>query len=106
MWATLGYSGADWVPTFHRTIAYISIFANGTQSAIGDLVVKLMATIVQVLRFPHRFELIMLMMACVLLPMSYLWVHKSLLEKLPVGWVRLRKISPDTDGRPLFCTLF
>jgi len=91
MWATMGYSGASWVPTFHRTIAYISIFANGTQSTIGDLVLQLMATIVQVLRFPHRFELIMLMMACVLLPISYIWLHQWLLEKLPVGWVHLRK---------------
>ena len=94
MWATLGYSGADWVPTFHRTMAYISNIANDSQSGVGDLVVKLMATIVQVLRFPHRFELIMLMMACVLLPMSYLWVHKSVLDKLPVGWVRLRRYLP------------
>lgn len=94
MWATLGYSGAAWVPTFHRTMAYISNIANDSQSVIGDLVVKLMATIVQVLRFPHRFELIMLMMACVLLPMSYLWVHKALLDKLPVGWVRLRRYLP------------
>ena len=75
-------------------MAYISNIANDSQSGIGDLVVKLMATIVQVLRFPHRFELIMLMMACVLLPMSYLWVHKALLEKLPVGWVRLRRYLP------------
>ncbi|UCC54362.1 MAG: hypothetical protein JSV68_10420 [Anaerolineaceae bacterium] len=91
MWATMGYSGASWVPTFHRTIAFISIFANGTQSAIGDLVVRLMGTIVQVLRFPHRFELIMLMMACVLLPMNFLWLHRWLQPKIPEKWIGLRR---------------
>lgn len=59
MWATLGYTGAEGVPTFHRTIAFISNLANGTQTGIGDLVVTLMSTITQVLRFPHRFQLIM-----------------------------------------------
>ena len=74
MWATLGYSGPEWLPTFHRTIALISNFANGTQTGIGDLVVTLMSSITQVLRFPHRFQLIMLMMACVLLPLAVVWV--------------------------------
>ncbi len=88
MWATLGYSGASWLPTFHRTIAAASIFANGTQSSIGDLVVRLTGTIVQVLRFPHRFEFILFLMACVLLPISYLWLHKWLLSKAPDNWIR------------------
>jgi hypothetical protein len=94
MWATLGYSGAEWVPTFHRTIAFISNFSNGTQSTVGDLVVQLMGTIVQVLRFPHRFELIMLMMACVLLPISTLWLHQWLAKKLPSTSFQLRKYFP------------
>ncbi len=77
MWATLGYSGAAWAPTFHRTIAFISNFANGTQSLPGDLVVKLLATVVQVLRFPHRFELIMFMMACVLVSIGFVWAYET-----------------------------
>lgn len=80
MWATLGYSTAPWVPTFHRTIAFISLTANGLQSGIGDLIVKLMGTIVQVLRFPHRFELVTFMMACILISISIIWLHHVFME--------------------------
>ena len=81
MWATLGYSGAEGVPTFHRTIAFVSNLANGTQTGIGDLVVTLMSTITQVLRFPHRFQLIMLMLSCVLLPMGFVWLENEVAER-------------------------
>ena len=65
-----GYSEPGWLPTFHRTIAAISRLAYGSQSTIGDLVLTITSTIVQVLRFPHRFELILFMMACMLMPIS------------------------------------
>ncbi len=74
MWATLGYSDPQWFPTFHRTIALISRTADGMQSPIGDLILKLTSTIVQVLRFPHRFQLILFMMSCVLMPISLAWI--------------------------------
>lgn len=81
MWATMGYSGASWFPTFHRTMAFISITANGMQSGIGDLVVKLMGTIVQVLRFPHRFELVTFMVATILISLTLVWLHDTFMEK-------------------------
>jgi len=81
MWATLGYTGAEGVPTFHRTIAFVSNLANGTQTGIGDLVVTLMSTITLVLRFPHRFRLIMLMLSCVLLPMGFVWLENEVAER-------------------------
>ncbi|MFM8321194.1 MAG: hypothetical protein ACKOC5_09795 [Chloroflexota bacterium] len=94
MWATLGYSEPSWMPTFHRTIAFISNFANGTQTLPGDLVVKLLATIVQVLRFPHRFEFIMFVMACVMAPMSLVWM-----EGQASAWLRQRfNASPLARG--------
>jgi Bacterial SH3 domain len=74
MWATLGYSDPQWLPTFHRTIAAISQAAYGMQSTQGDLIVRLTSTIVQVLRFPHRFQLILFMMACLLIPISLVWI--------------------------------
>jgi len=40
--------------------------------------VKLMGTIVQVLRFPHRFLLILFMLACIILPMSLIWFEAFL----------------------------
>jgi len=81
-WATLGFSGPDYIPTFHRTIATISNVANGTQSTVGDLVVKLMGTVVQVLRFPHRFQLIVFMMACILIPIAMIWVDEAYRAKV------------------------
>lgn len=78
MWATLGYTQPDWLPTFHRTIAFISNFANGMRSFIGDLVVSLLATVVQVLRFPHRFEFIMFVFGCLVIPISLIWIEDEL----------------------------
>ena len=93
MWATLGYSGATWFPTFHRTMAFISLKANATQTGIGDLIVKLMATIVQVLRFPHRFELVTLMLVCITVPMTLVWLH-DVFQKINfnnLSWMRTEK---------------
>lgn len=81
MWATMGYSGPDWVPTFHRTMAFISVTANGMQSGIGDLVVRLMGTVVQVLRFPHRFELVTFMVATILISITMVWLHDTFMKK-------------------------
>jgi hypothetical protein len=78
MWATLGYTDPSWMPTFHRTIALISNFANGTRTLIGDLVVTLLATVVQVLRFPHRFEFIMFVMGCIMIPVSLVWIEQEI----------------------------
>ncbi|HRW45962.1 MAG: hypothetical protein M9936_24200 [Caldilinea sp.] len=83
MWATLGYSEPEWLPTFHRTIALISRTAYGMQSTIGDLVLMITSTIVQVLRFPHRFELILFMVACILMPISLTMIIQWL-----QGWLR------------------
>ncbi|MCC9074830.1 hypothetical protein FKZ61_001690 [Litorilinea aerophila] len=84
MWATLGYSEPAWLPTFHRTIAAISLAAYGMESVVGDLILKVTSTIVQVLRFPHRFELILFMMACILMPLSLAqliqWIQERLQE--------------------------
>ncbi len=83
MWATLGYAEPAWMPTFHRTIAFLSNFGNSTQTLPGDLVVKLFGTVVQVLRFPHRFEFIMFATGCMLMPMSLVWAEGEI-EK----WLR------------------
>ncbi|SIR74472.1 hypothetical protein [Microbacterium sp. RURRCA19A] len=63
MWATIGYGEPLWFPTFHRTLAALAITANDSHSAIGNLVVTAAGTVVQILRFPHRFQLILFMLA-------------------------------------------
>ncbi len=85
MWATLGYSDPAWFPTFHRTIAAISRAADGMQSTLGNLILQLTSTIVQVLRFPHRFQLILFMMACVLMPISITWLGEGLIRRRSAG---------------------
>ncbi len=101
MWATLGYSGPSWLPTFHRTMAFISNIANGMQSGIGDLVVKLMGTIVQVLRFPHRFELVTLMVATILISIALIWLHDTFMKKGygEAVWVWTGKRISEGKGR-------
>ncbi len=63
LWATIGYAQPLWFPTFHRTLANLAIAANSSHSAIGNLIVTGAGTVVQVLRFPHRFQLILFMLA-------------------------------------------
>lgn len=63
LWATIGYGEPLWFPTFHRTLAAVAITANESHSAIGNLVVTAAGTVVQILRFPHRFQLILFMLA-------------------------------------------
>ncbi|MGS0684737.1 hypothetical protein ACVBEQ_06255 [Nakamurella sp. GG22] len=63
LWATIGYAQPLWFPTFHRTLANLAIAANASHSSIGNLVVTAAGTVVQVLRFPHRFQLILFMLA-------------------------------------------
>ena len=98
MWATLGYSEPDWLPTFHRTIALISRTAYGMESKIGDLVLMLTSTIVQVLRFPHRFELILFMLACILMPITLttfgLWIQERLGVVAATGQEAFGAVSP------------
>lgn len=89
MWATLGYSDPPWFPTFHRVVKFISLSANDMHSTVGDLVVKLFGTIIQVLRFPHRFEFLMFMMGCVLIPIGFVWLYETWIQRGfgEIAWV-------------------
>ena len=93
MWATLGYSDPAWAPTFHRVLALISRTAYSSQSSAGDLVLKLTSTIVQVLRFPHRFQLILFMMACMLMPVGLAWIGRELRQRASARAPKLARLS-------------
>ncbi|MFN8412027.1 MAG: hypothetical protein U0Z26_06535 [Anaerolineales bacterium] len=101
VWATLGYSDPQWFPTFHRVIAFISLKADAMHNFVGDLVVKLFGTIIQVLRFPHRFEFFMFMMACVLVPIGLIWLYETWLQKgfNEVFWVLTGRRLQDVSTR-------
>ena len=62
-WATIGYAEPAWFPTFHRALAGLTRAMYATDSAAGDVTLTITSTIVQVLRFPHRFQLILFMLA-------------------------------------------
>ncbi|MEM9520337.1 MAG: hypothetical protein AAGA37_13525 [Actinomycetota bacterium] len=82
IWATVGYGNPTWFPTFHRSMAVTTRAMYATDSALGDLTLTISSTIVQVLRFPHRFQLILFMLGPVLLTLPLAWV----IERANVRW--------------------
>jgi hypothetical protein len=78
VWATVGYANPTWFPTFHRSMAAVTRTLYSTDSAVGDMTLTLSSTIVQVLRFPHRFQLILFMMAPLLMSLPIIWMIEKL----------------------------
>lgn len=85
MWATIGYGEPLWFPTFHRTLAALAITANESHSAIGNLVVTAAGTVVQILRFPHRFQLILFMLAPLVMSLTLAY----LIDSVSGRWMRM-----------------
>ncbi|MGT2425491.1 hypothetical protein [Amnibacterium kyonggiense] len=62
-WATIGYGEPLWFPTFHRSLAAVTRLLYSTDTPVGDLALTVSSTVVQVLRFPHRFQLLLFALA-------------------------------------------
>ncbi|MCK2037531.1 hypothetical protein KZC51_15470 [Microbacterium sp. SSW1-49] len=84
LWATIGYGEPLWFPTFHRTLAALAITANESHSAIGNLIVTAAGTVVQILRFPHRFQLILFMLAPLVMSLTLAY----LIDAVSARWLR------------------
>lgn len=84
LWATIGYAEPLWFPTFHRTLAELAISANDSHSAIGNIIVTLAGTVVQILRFPHRFQLILFMLAPLVMSLTLAY----LIDLVSGRWLR------------------
>ena len=98
LWATIGYAQPLWLPTFHRTLAALAITANNSHSAIGNLVVTAAGTVVQVLRFPHRFQLILFMLAPLVMSLTLAY----LIDTVSGHWLRRPgDVAPSRTGRML-----
>ncbi|TKV61662.1 hypothetical protein FDO65_08945 [Nakamurella flava] len=97
LWATIGYAEPLWFPTFHRTLADLAIAANDSHSTIGNLVVTVAGTIVQILRFPHRFQLILFMLAPLVMSLTLAYLI-DLVSGRWLGPARPRRNPPPTDG--------
>ena len=73
VWATVGYGEPTWFPTFHRSLAALTRSIAEVNSTGGEATLGIASTIVQVLRFPHRFQLILFMLAPFLMAMPIAW---------------------------------
>lgn len=73
IWATVGYGDPAWFPTFHRSVAALTRFVAQINGTAGDATLGLASTVVQVLRFPHRFQLILFMLGPLLLALPVAW---------------------------------
>ena len=93
MWATIGYAEPQWFPTFHRSMAAITRTLYATGTPIGDLALDLSSTVVQVLRFPHRFQLILFVLAPVVMTLGMAWA----LDQLHGRWLARRDETAEDD---------
>jgi hypothetical protein len=95
IWATIGYAEPIWFPTFHRALAGLTSAANATNTPLGGLTLAVTSTIVQVLRFPHRFQLILFMLA----PMVMTLALAVGIDALGGRWSRSLEAA-SSDGNP------
>jgi hypothetical protein len=106
MWATIGYAEPQWFPTFHRSMAAVTRSLYATDTPVGDLTLDVASTVVQVLRFPHRFQLILFMLAPLVMSLGLAWAidllhirrfqgaasaggYSTVLRVVAAGWVAL-----------------
>ncbi|MCA0295034.1 MAG: hypothetical protein LCH96_06910 [Actinobacteria bacterium] len=73
IWATIGYAEPQWFPSFHRALAAVTRTVYATGTPIGSLTLDLSSSIVQVLRFPHRFQLLLFAFAPLVMTLPIAW---------------------------------
>ncbi len=81
MWATIGYAEPQWFPSFHRTLAAVTRSLAATDGPVGSLALNLSSTIVQVLRFPHRFQLLLFIIGPLMMSLALAWTIDALLRR-------------------------
>lgn len=85
-WATIGYAEPQWFPSFHRTLAAVTRTLATDDGPVGSLSLAVSSTIVQVLRFPHRFQLLLFVIAPLMMTLALAWVFDALYKR----WMRRR----------------
>ena len=95
MWATIGYAEPQWFPSFHRTLAAVTRTLAATDGPVGALTLDISSTIVQVLRFPHRFQLLLFILAPLVMSLTIAWAIDALLRR----WMRRRDAVAAADAR-------
>ncbi len=99
VWATVGYGDPTWFPTFHRSVAALTRSVAEINATAGDAALGIASTVVQVLRFPHRFQLILFMLAPLLLALPIAWALGVLGRRVSARAGQLSMLSDQTGGR-------
>ena len=99
VWATVGYAQPTWFPTFHRSVAALTRSVAEVNSTAGDATLTIASTLVQVLRFPHRFQLILFMLAPLLLALPIAWALGVLGRKVEARAKRMSTSLEHQRGR-------
>lgn len=94
-WATIGYAEPQWFPSFHRTLAAVTRTLAGAEGPVGTVSLAISSTIVQVLRFPHRFQLLLFVIAPLIMSLALAWAVDGLVRR----WMRRRDASGRDDAR-------
>jgi hypothetical protein len=85
-WATIGYAEPQWFPSFHRTLAAVTRTLAGNDGPVGSISLAISSSIVQVLRFPHRFQLLLFVIAPLIMSLAIAWAVDALFRR----WMRRR----------------
>ena len=75
MWFCLGYSLPPFVPTFHRSLGWIVTALYDVHNVVADIIIMIIANVIQVLRFPHRFQFISFAAVCISLPIGIVYLE-------------------------------
>ncbi|MDD5075038.1 MAG: hypothetical protein PHO54_04135 [Candidatus Peribacteraceae bacterium] len=83
LWCGLGYPKQSSVPTFHGTLAFLLNSFYALHISLADLGITAIATLIQILRFPDRFQFISLAVIMLLLPFGIISFEKLMLRVIP-----------------------
>jgi hypothetical protein len=75
LWCALGYASADSVITFHRFLSMTVDVLVNIRSSLTWNMAKVLNALVEVLRFPHRFQFLTFSVVLVLLPLGIAWLE-------------------------------
>lgn len=81
MWMTIGYSQNS-PYSFHMVLGNLALFFTSIGGAIGDALANMLQLLINILRFPHRFQFIYFYAAGVLLMVALVWLHATLRRKM------------------------
>lgn len=80
VWMALGYSQKSGF-SFHNVVGGFTLYLSEQANAVAQLVAQGIATFVNVLRFPHRFQFIFFYVAGVLFTIGLFWFYQKVSQK-------------------------